>query len=102
MGIITYRENKWTKELNCFCVTSGMDEATSSMEMMDVGSSGMMEQPRATGDGQDLEKAGRGWREDGGWEGEQEAAEMAAGGWGADGGWEGQQETAEVVRKRSP
>ena len=51
---------------NLFCVTSGMDEATSSMEMMDVGSSGMMEQPRATGDGQDLEKAGRGRREDGG------------------------------------
>ena len=40
-----------------FCVTSGMDEATSSMEMMDVGISGMMEQPRPTGDAQDLEKA---------------------------------------------
>ena len=35
-----------------------MDEATSSMEMMEVGmSSGEMEQPRSTGDTQDLEKA---------------------------------------------
>ena len=35
-----------------------MDEATSSMEMMEVGmSSGVMEQPRSTGDTQDLEKA---------------------------------------------
>ena len=34
-----------------------MDEATSSMEMMDVGSSGMMEQPRSAGEAQDPEKA---------------------------------------------
>ena len=34
-----------------------MDEATSSMEMMDVGSSGMMEQPRSAGAAQDPEKA---------------------------------------------
>ena len=40
-----------------FCVTSGMDEATSSMEMMDVGTSGMVEQPGSTGAALDSEKA---------------------------------------------
>ena len=34
-----------------------MDEATSSMEMMDVGSSGMVEQPGSSGAAHDPEKA---------------------------------------------
>ena len=34
-----------------------MDEATSSMEMMDVGTSGMVEQPGSTGAALDSEKA---------------------------------------------